>query len=299
MALSTCWTLLYLPVSGRQKSGLARIEIGQMCADIKKAFTLIELLVVIAVMALLMGILMPALAAATAQGRRVICRSNIRQLLLANIGYATENKGSYAPAALDIFSDNKHRWHGVRDDINDPFDPNKGPLAAYLADGSVKECPKKVHFRKGDPWDWDFEEGCGGYGYNMTYIGSRIWEGDYEDKRCRVTTKDFEVRRAAGTLMFADTAMAKLDDGRPYYLEYSFVEPPYFMDSGEPDVGSGYASPSIHFRHRRRANIGWADGHVDSREMVDFDGINAYGVRSASMMLGWFEPIDNSQFDLE
>jgi len=270
-----------------------------MCTDSKKAFTLIELMVVIAVIALLMGILMPTLTAARAQGKEAVCKSNIRQLFLANIGYATENNGSYVPAATDIFSENKNRWHGLRDSIEEPFDTFRGPLAGYLADGSVKECPKKVNFRKGDPWDWDFEDGCGGYGYNMTYIGSRVWEGSYEDELCRITTRDFEVRCPTKTLMFADTAMAKLDNGRPYYLEYSFAEPPYFVVNGEPCVEWGYASPSIHFRHRGRANIGWTDGHIDAREMADFEGVNAYGVKSADMMLGWFEPIDNSQFDLE
>lgn len=270
-----------------------------MYAGSKKAFTLIELLVVIAVTALLVSILMPALLAAKTQAKAVVCRSNIHQLLLANIGYATENNGKYVAAALDIFSDNKNRWHGIRDDINNPFDSTKGPLAAYLADGGVKECPQKVNFRKGDPWQWDFEDGCGGYGYNMTYIGSRIWEGGYGDEQCRVTTRDFEVRRPAETLMFADTAMAKLDNGRSYYLEYSFAEPPFFVVNRKPAVSWGYASPSIHFRHRRRANIGWADGHIDAREMVDFDGVNAYGVKSADMMLGWFEMLDNTPFDLE
>ena len=270
-----------------------------MFAEMKKAFTLLELMVVIAVIALLMGILMPALAAARAQSKQVVCGSNIRQLLLANIGYANENCGRYAPAALDICNDNKHRWHGTRDDINDPFDSTKGPLAAYLADGKVKQCTQKVEFRKGDPWEWDFEDGCGGYGYNMTYIGSRIWESSFADERCRVTTMDVEVRRTAETLMFADTAMAKLDDGKEYYLEYSFAEPPYFIEDGELALDWDYASPSIHFRHRGRANIGWVDGHVGAREKADFGGINAYEVNSAAMMLGWFEPIDNSQFDLE
>ncbi len=275
------------------------IEIRQMCADLKKAFTLIELLVVIAVIAVLMGILMPALSAARGQAKAAVCQSNIRQLLLANIGYATENKSSYVLAALDIFSDNKHRWHGVRDTINDPFDSARGPLTGYLSGGAVKECPKKVNFRRGDPWEWDFEDGCGGYGYNMTYIGSRIWESGYEDEKCKVTTGDFEVRCPARTLMFADTAMAKLDNGQPYYLEYSFAEPPYFVVNGEPAVGWGYASPSIHFRHRNKVNIGWVDGHIDARGMADFDGVNAYDVKSNDVMLGWFEPIDNSQFDLE
>lgn len=275
---------------------------SRKAGNILTGFTLLELLIVIAVIGLLMGILMPALTAARAQGKAAVCQSNIRQLLLANIGYATENDGSYVPAAmdyLDYVDGNKHRWHGVRDSLDEPFDPPRGPLAGYLADGSVKECPKKVNFRKGAPWDWDFEDGCGGYGYNMTYIGSRIWEGSYEDERCRVTTKDCEVGSPAKTLMFADTAMAKLDNGKPYYLEYSFAEPPYFVVDGKPAVDWGYASPSIHFRHRHRANIGWADGHIDAREMADFDGVNFYGVKSADMMLGWFEPLNNSQFDLE
>jgi len=62
---------------------------------VESAFTLVELLVVIAIIALLMGVLMPALVAARAQGKAVVCRSNLRQLALANIGYATENDGYY------------------------------------------------------------------------------------------------------------------------------------------------------------------------------------------------------------
>ena len=48
-----------------------------------KGFTLIELLVVIAVIALLMGILLPALNVAREQGRRAACMSNMRQVGLA------------------------------------------------------------------------------------------------------------------------------------------------------------------------------------------------------------------------
>jgi len=59
----------------------------------KKAFTLIEILVVISVIALLLAILMPALAAARAQTRSLVCKMHLRQLLLANISYASENDG--------------------------------------------------------------------------------------------------------------------------------------------------------------------------------------------------------------
>jgi prepilin-type N-terminal cleavage/methylation domain-containing protein/prepilin-type processing-associated H-X9-DG protein len=267
----------------------------------KKAFTLVELLVVIAIISLLMSILMPALAAARSQGRKVVCESNIRQLLLANIGYATENDGFYAPAASDMYAGGKnlHRWHGVRDSHDEPFEPLRSPLAAYLADGCVKKCPQKVNFRHGEPWEWDFEDGCGGYGCNMTYIGSRIWCSGYTKQSYEATTKDVEVKYPGQTLMFADTAMAELDKGSPYYLEYSFAEPPYFVVNGKSAISWGYASPSIHFRHRNRANIGWADGHISSGKMAAFKEKNAYGVKSSDMLLGWFEPIDNSLFDLK
>ncbi|TKJ33672.1 MAG: hypothetical protein CEE38_20005 [Planctomycetes bacterium B3_Pla] len=57
---------------------------------LKKGFTLIELLVVIAVIALLMGIIMPALNMARDQGRRASCMSNMRQVGLALMMYQDE-----------------------------------------------------------------------------------------------------------------------------------------------------------------------------------------------------------------
>ncbi len=56
----------------------------------KGAFTLIELLVVIAIISLLMAILVPALHKARAQGKDVICRSNLRQIGLGANLYAED-----------------------------------------------------------------------------------------------------------------------------------------------------------------------------------------------------------------
>ncbi len=284
----------------------------------REAFTLIELLVVISVIALLMAILMPALAGARASSRTLACKSNLRQLLIASIGYATENDGFYVPAASDIWDNaGLNRWHGRRDTLDEPFDPLMGPLAGYLADGRVKECPARVTFVTGLEWSANFEQGCGGYGYNMTYIGSRIWQNGVHSMQTwkdtyALTTRMTEIAAPGQTLMFADTAMARpqargtRDEGRGTSLiEYSFAEPPFTVYSGRP-VTEFYMSPSIHFRHgnlpagrQGRANIGWADGHIDPRQMAQFDGENAYGVHSTGMKLGWFEPINNTPFDLE
>lgn len=66
-----------------------------------RAFTLIELLVVIAVIALLVGILIPALGAARRTAQSVKCLSNLRQLAIAHTLYIDDHGGHFIDAGLD------------------------------------------------------------------------------------------------------------------------------------------------------------------------------------------------------
>ncbi len=244
-----------------------------------QAFTLVELMVVIAILLVLIALAMPVLQRSRRQAMAVESASNLRQLALANLAYASDH-GVYVPA--DHWSNNL-RWHGARSSTSSAFDPTRGLLSPYLGDaGRARVCP---FFKELTRSHATFEEGSGGYGYNAAYVGGRPGGPYASDTGLRVPATQAQVALPESTLMFATTALARSNG----IQEYPYAEPPFW------DFGNGPTSwrptASVHFRVNGKALVAWCDGHVTTESPIDRpEGSNPYGGNAEEHNLGWFGP---------
>jgi prepilin-type N-terminal cleavage/methylation domain-containing protein len=241
------------------------INSGSRMNRSSRAFTLIELLVVIAIIAILAAMLLPALAKAKMQAKRIQCINNQKQLAVTWLLYVADNL-DWVPAngELDPPSPAQKFWvQGAfvnpQANINNQYilDPQYALFANYLKTTRVYVCPTdRAMVNIGG----QLYPKLRSYSLNA-YVG---WSGPWDTRLASgywVFKKHSHMaaRMPAGTFLFAD-------------VQPDSICWPYF--GVKMDVDSFFNFPGS--SHNRAAVVSYSDGHVDTHRWVDPRTIKAY-----------------------
>ena len=201
-------------------------------------FTLIELLIVIAVIAILAGLLVPAVSASRKRARLATCIGNLHEVSLMHLYYADASDSFFCPAwdaSFDSWeSSANHRGPGILARIV----PDSG-----AAKGRVFECPSaRTELYTNLAWTARYA----GYGMNYLLSFPDVKSRPPRFRPCRTLDVKFPSR----IVMLADSAcFLSGSDGRP--------SPTAFLYNPSSGLG-GYAD----FRHSGECPTAFVDGHA-------------------------------------
>jgi prepilin-type processing-associated H-X9-DG protein len=233
--------------------------------------------VVLGIIAVLIGLLMPALGRAREAAKSTACLSNLRQLAIAAQAYAVNYRGSYPIAYYEAYHGAvtySYAW-----DLTTIWGPGRPtevvPGLLWEAAGAerVQQCPS---FEGSANWAQDPYTG---YNYNTSFIG----HGQHE--AVPVPARAAAVRDPSGTALFGDGQWAA---GANKFMRAPFPNP------GDETFGGRWAGTQG-YRHLGRTNVAFCDGHAES--WTDRSAENAGGAANVAAGTG-FLSADNRAYDL-
>jgi prepilin-type processing-associated H-X9-DG protein len=234
------------------------------------AFTLIELLVVIGIISLLVAMLLPVLAAARVAARNTLCKSNLRQLVIAFNAYASDNRGSMMLVGLPVSFPQPGItwWFGWQSSttvgqLEAPLDVSRGFIAPYLG-GSIQtglQCPDFPY--DGPNFEPSFSTYAADYGLNA-FISPYPPFLPLSPYPKSTGYKVTQVKHSAATAVFADGIFMSGIFANPL----AFQEP-FYLDIELSGNLPGHYGGFVQWRHRQMANVAYLDGHVDQVNQRD------------------------------
>lgn len=214
-------------------------------AQRRNIFTLIELLIVIAIIAILASMLLPALRNAREKAIELECAGKVKQIASATLMYASDfsgfgPSGDFLPNALFVSDE-------------------RGGIAAYLGVPeeycfynskygimpSIALCPKGARYGDANPY------------FGPYYTESaRNMNNSY-------ALNDYLVRDHSGNLKKVKNPSTRM------LATTSGID--HWNNDGTAGGGGGYCyhRDQIAFRHGRKANLAFVDGHLESRKRDD------------------------------
>lgn len=204
----------------------------------RKGFTLIELLVVLGVIAVLVGILLPALSAARRSARSIACLSQMRQIGMATTLYAHDHQDKLPRSSHSALAHGVMPWgYALSPYLGQGRYTGPGPEWDRLFNGFYR-CPED---ERPDVWS---------YGKSVWFELTAGETGEIDGVAASPTYPTIpSVPRPSATVIYGELGTASMGDHIMAHFWYL---------GGKPEVDAD--------RHGSTSNYVFVDGHAETRK---------------------------------